>query len=69
MCIIPNITTIAHPLNLLYPIEVCDDASEPNENKGQQQRVPSKEESTNQRKTRTADKHAKEKMKQISPSN
>ena len=56
---------IVCPLNLLYPIEVCEGASEPTESNEKQPSVPSKEEPTNQRKIRTAAKHAKEKIKQM----
>ena len=37
---------IERPLNLLYPIEVCEDASEPTENNEQQPLEHSKEDST-----------------------
>ena len=56
---------IARPLNLLYPLEVCEGVSEPTESNEKQPSVPSKEEATKQRKIRTAAKHAKEKIKQM----
>ena len=56
---------IARPLNLLYPLEVCEGASEPTESNEKQPSVSSKEESKKQRKIRTAAKRAKKKIKQM----
>ena len=56
---------IARPSNHFYPLEVCEGASDPTESNEKQPSVPSKEESTNRRKIRTAAKRAKEKIKQM----
>ena len=62
---LPSGRVIARPLNLLYPIEVCEVASKMCENCEENTPLPSEQESTPHRTTRSAAKHAKAKIKQI----
>ena len=62
---LPSGRVIARPLNLLYPIEVCEAASKMCENGEENTPLPSEQESTSHRTTRSAAKHAKAKIKQI----
>ena len=62
---LPSGRVIARPLNLLYPIEVCEAASKMCENGEENTPLPSEQESISHRTTRSAAKHAKAKIKQI----